>query len=92
MALVDTTVEQSFVPSVGGSLIVHVPFCSSTEGARQSLCLVRHQGGSSSVESVEILLLVERIMCAVVAAPTATPASVRIDSRCPAPPVDYQTG
>ncbi len=71
----------------GGGLcsqMVHVPFGGRTEGASQSLCLARHQGGSSSVA---ILLVAERIVCAVVAAPTATPASVRIDSRCPAPPV-----
>jgi hypothetical protein len=39
---------------------------------------------------VAILLVADRIVCAVVAAPTATPASVRIDSRCPAPQVDYR--
>lgn len=69
--------------------IVHVPFGGSTEGARQSLCPERHQGGSSSVA---MLLVAERIVCAVVAAPTATPASVRVDSRCPAPPVDCRAG
>ncbi len=70
--------------------MVHVPFGGSTEGARQSLCLARNQGGSSSVA---ILLVVKsEIVCAVVAAPTATPVSVRIDSRCPAPPVGYRAG
>jgi hypothetical protein len=71
------------------SPVVHVPFGGSTEGAHQSLCPARHQGGSSSMA---ILLVAERIVCAVEAAPTATPASVRIESRCPAPPVDYRTG
>ncbi len=71
------------------SQMVHVPFGCRTKGTRQSLCLTRHQGGSSSVA---ILLVEERIVCSVMAAPTATPASVRIDSRCPAPPVDYRTG
>ena len=37
-------------------------------------------------------LVVKRIVCAAVAVPAATPASVRIDSRCPAPPVDYRAG
>ncbi len=64
-----------------------VPLGGSTEGACQVLCLARQQGGSSSVA---ILLVVKRIVCAAIAAPTATPASVRIDSRCPAPPVDYR--
>jgi hypothetical protein len=71
------------------SPMVHVPFGGSTEGARQSLCLARYQGGSSRVT---MLLVAERIVCAVVAAPTATPGSVRIDRRCPAPPVDYRAG
>ncbi len=71
------------------SPMVHDPFCRSTEGARQSLCPARHQGGSSSVA---ILLVAERIVSAVVAGPTATPVSVRIDSRCPAPQVDYRAG
>jgi hypothetical protein len=39
-----------------------------------------------------LLLVMKRIVCAAVAALTATPASVRIDSRCPAPPVDYRAG
>ena len=47
---------------------------------------------SSGSSSVSILLVVKRIVCTAVAAPTATPASVRIDSRCPAPPVDYRAG
>ncbi len=67
--------------------MVHVPFSGSTEGSRQSLCPARHQGGSSRV-TVAILLVVERVVCAVVAAQTATPVSVRIDCRCPAPTVD----
>ncbi len=45
---------------------VHVPFGSSTEGARHSSRPARHQGGSSSVA---LLLVEERIVCAVVAAP-----------------------
>jgi hypothetical protein len=69
--------------------MVHVFFCCSTEGARQSLFLARNQGGSSRVA---ILLVVERIVCAIVAAPMATPVSVRIDRRCPAPSVDNQAG
>ena len=69
--------------------MVHVPFGGSTEGASQSSCPARHQGDSSSVA---VLLVAERIVCAVVAAPTATPASVRVDARCPAPPVDYRAG
>ncbi len=56
------------------SPMVHVPFGCSTEGARQSLCQARHQGGSSRAA---ILLVVEKIVCAVVAAPTTTPVSVR---------------
>jgi hypothetical protein len=58
-------------------------FGGSTEGACQSESLrpTRHQGGTSRVA---LPMVAERIMCAVVAAPTATPASVRIDSRCPA--------
>jgi hypothetical protein len=52
--------------------MVHVPFGGGTEGARQSLCPARHQGGSSRLA---ILLVAERIVCAVVAAPTATPMS-----------------
>jgi hypothetical protein len=69
--------------------MVHVPFFGSTKGARQSLCPERHQGGSSRVA---ILLVAEKIVCAIVAALTATPVSVRIDHRCPAPLVDYQAG
>ena len=84
------------VGGVGGGLggggwlcgpVVHVPLGGSTEGACQPLCPARQQGGSSSVA---LPLVVKRIVCAAVAAPTATPASVRIDGRCPAPPVDYQ--
>ena len=71
------------------SPIVHVPFGGSTEGARRSLCQASHQGGSSSVS---ILLVAERIVCAIVAAPTATPASVRVDNKCPALPVDCRAG
>jgi hypothetical protein len=71
------------------SQMVHIPSGGSTEGARQSLCQARHQGCSSRVA---ILLVEERIVCAIVAAQTATPVSVRIDSRCPAPLVDYQAG
>jgi hypothetical protein len=41
---------------------------------------------------VAIMLVVKRIVCAAVAAPTATPASVMIDSRCPAPQVDHRAG
>jgi hypothetical protein len=69
--------------------VVHVPFDSSTKGARQSLCPTRHQGGPSRLA---ILLVEERVVCVVMAAPTATPVSVRIDSRCPAPPVDNWAG
>ena len=68
--------------------IVHVPFGGSTEGARQSLCPARHQGGSSSVA---ILPVAERVVRAIVAAPMASPAPVTIGSRCPAQPVDYRT-
>jgi hypothetical protein len=64
------------------------PRCS-TEGACQSLFQRRHQGGSSSVA---LSLVVESIVCAVVAAPMGSPASVSIDSRCPAPPVDCRVG
>ncbi len=76
----------------GGGLccpVVHVPLGGSTEGACQVLCPARQQGGSSSVA---ILLVVKWIVCAAIAAPTSTPASVRIDSRCPAPPVEYRAG
>ena len=69
--------------------VVHVPLGGSTEGACQPLCPARQQGGSSSV-ALRLPLVVKRIVCAAVAAPTATPASVRIDGRRPAPPVDYQ--
>jgi hypothetical protein len=69
--------------------IGHVPPGGSTEGACQVLRPARQQGGSSSVA---ILVVVKWIVCAAAAAPTATPASVRIDSRCPAPPVDYRAG
>ncbi len=79
---------------VGGLLsgrVVHAPLGGSTEGACQVLCPARQQGGSNSVA---LPLVVKRIVCAAVAAsaPTATPASVRIDSRCPAPQVDYRVG
>ena len=46
---------------------VHVPFGCGSEGARQSLRLARHPGGSSSVA----LLLradLERIVCAIIVA------------------------
>ncbi len=71
------------------SSTVHVPFSGSTEGARLSVCLARQQGGSSRVA---LLLVAEKMVRAVVAAPTAAPASVMIDGRCPAPPVDYRAG
>ncbi len=77
------------------SPMVLVPFCCSTKGLARGhaspckLCQVRHQGCSSSVA---ILLVEERIVCAIVAAQTATPVSVRIDSRCPAPLVDNRAG
>jgi hypothetical protein len=71
------------------SPMVHVPIGGSTEGARQSLCPARYEDGSSSVT---ILLVAERIVFAVMAAPTATPASVRIDSRYSALPVEYRAG
>jgi hypothetical protein len=69
--------------------IGHVPLCGSTEGACRVLRPARLRGGSSSVA---IVLVVKRIVCAAVAPPTAAPASVRIDSSCPAPPVDYRAG
>jgi hypothetical protein len=59
----------SVVSKAGGRGVTRVgcaarwsTFGGSTEGARQSLCLARHQGGSSRVA---ILLLAERIICAV---------------------------
>ncbi len=64
------------------SPMLHLPFGGRTEGALKSL-------GSRSVAT---LLVAERIVCAVMATPTATPASVKMDSRFPAPPVDYRTG
>jgi hypothetical protein len=67
--------------------LVHIPFSSSTKGACQSLYLTRYQGGS---RSAALPLVAERIVCAVMAAQTASPASVRIDSKCPAAPVDSQ--
>ena len=69
--------------------IVHAPLGGSTEGARQSWCLARHQDGS---DSVTILPVAERIIRSIVAAPMASPAPVMIGSRCPAQPVDYRTG
>jgi hypothetical protein len=72
------------VGRVGGwglcSPTVHVPFGGSAEGARQSVCQARQQG------SVALLLVAETIIYAVVAAPTAAPSSVMIDSRYPSPP------
>ncbi len=71
--------------------IGHVPLGGSTEGACQVLRPARQQGGSSSVAILR-LLVVKRIVCAAVATPTATPASVRIDSRFPTLQVDYRAG
>ena len=39
-----------------------------------------------------LLLVVERIVCAIVAALMASAASVMIDGSCPAPKVDYRAG
>ena len=70
--------------------MVHVPLGGGTEGARQSWCPARHQGGSSSVA---MLPVAERIVRSIVAAPMASPAPVVvIGGRCPAQPVDYRTG
>jgi hypothetical protein len=66
-------------------LAVCFPFGGSTEGAHQSLCPARQYSGFSSVA---LLLVVERIVCAVMAAPEAAPEPVAIDGRCPAPLVD----
>ena len=70
--------------------MVHVPLGGGTEGARQSWCPARHQGGSSSVAMLQVA---EGIVRSIVAAPMASPAPVVvIGGRRPAQPVDYRTG
>ena len=71
------------------SPMAHVLPGGDTGGARQSWCPARHQRGSSSET---MLLVAERVVRSIVAAPMATPASVVIGSRCPSRPVDYRTG
>ncbi len=74
---------------LGCSLTVHVPSSYSNKGEHQALCPVRQQCGSSSMAQLPV---VERIMCAVVKAPTAVPASVMIDCRYPRTLVDCLAG
>ncbi len=70
---------------------VHAPLGGSTEGARQSWFPARHP---DSFSSVTMLLVAKRIATvrSTVAAPVGSPAPMVIGSRCPAEPVDYQTG
>jgi hypothetical protein len=70
-----------------GGVLPDGPHPLRRQHRKQSLGPARHQGGSSSVA---LLLVAERIVCAVVAAPTATPASVVIGGRCLAPPEESE--
>ena len=70
------------------SPIAHVLLGGNTEEARQSRRPVCRREGSSSVT---MLLVAERVVCPIVAAPMASPAPVMKGSRCPSLPVDYWT-
>jgi hypothetical protein len=67
---------------VGGGCAAQLFTSASAVAPRghQSVCQARQQG------SVALLLVAETITYAVVAAPTAAPSSVMIDSRYPSPP------
>ena len=72
----------------GCSPIVHVLLGGNTEEARQSQRPAGRQEGSSSVA---MLLVAERVVCSIVAAPMASPAPLTAGSRYPSRPVDYWT-